>query len=118
MGFERLLMLQIAQITTLVVIVWVATRTIARNHAHLSYVLWLVVVLKCVTPPIWSSPIGLFSWLCASDAMPHDRLVLTDYQGGLGSDHEATTGIGAAAQRPSMPFVASEMGIVDVEIVN
>jgi beta-lactamase regulating signal transducer with metallopeptidase domain len=32
-----------------------------RRRPHLAYVLWLAVLIKSVTPPIWSSPLGVFS---------------------------------------------------------
>jgi len=63
MQFESLLGTHILQITIVAGVVWLTTKSITRKHAHLSYVLWLVVLVKCVTPPIWSSPVGVFSWL-------------------------------------------------------
>jgi len=36
----------------------------------LAYVLWLVVILKCVTPPVWSSPTGAFSWARVDISQP------------------------------------------------
>jgi beta-lactamase regulating signal transducer with metallopeptidase domain/protocatechuate 3,4-dioxygenase beta subunit len=53
---------QLWQVTALVAIVAVATRLVCRRRPHLAYMLWMLVVLKCVTPPLWSSPAGLFSW--------------------------------------------------------
>jgi beta-lactamase regulating signal transducer with metallopeptidase domain len=37
-----------------------------RRRPHLAYLLWIVVILKCLTPPVWSSPTGLFSWALVS----------------------------------------------------
>lgn len=37
------------------------TRRIAPNKPYLAHGLWLVVLAKCVTPPLWSSPVGVFS---------------------------------------------------------
>jgi bla regulator protein BlaR1 len=34
----------------------------ARQRPHLAHTLWMVVILKCLTPPLWSSPTGIFSW--------------------------------------------------------
>ena len=53
---------QIWQVTALLAIVAVATRLVCRRRPHLAYMLWMLVVLKCLTPPLWSSPAGLFSW--------------------------------------------------------
>src|SRR5690606_28334293 len=51
------------QVTLLVVLVAVVVRLFARHRPHLAYVLWLLVLLKCVTPPLVSSPTGLFCWV-------------------------------------------------------
>jgi len=40
----------------------------------LAYVLWLVVILKCVTPPVWSSPTGAFSWARVDISQPTPAL--------------------------------------------
>jgi beta-lactamase regulating signal transducer with metallopeptidase domain len=57
---------QLWQVTLLVLAVWLTVRYTARNRPHLASVLWLVVLIKSVTPPLWSSPSSLFSWLQAS----------------------------------------------------
>lgn len=54
---------QLWQVTLLILLVWLLTRWLARNRPHLAHALWLVVLVKCVTPPLWSSPSGLFCWL-------------------------------------------------------
>ncbi len=51
------------QVTLLVVVVALVTRLLARNRPHLAYALWLVVLVKCLTPPLWSSPTGIFCWM-------------------------------------------------------
>ena len=53
---------QLWQVTALVVIVAGLTRFACRRRPHLAYLLWLLVVVKCLTPPLWSSPTGVFSW--------------------------------------------------------
>ncbi len=63
MSLEKLLVVQSMQIAALAIVVWLLSKTIARKNVHLSFALWLVVLAKCVTPPIWSSPVGVFSWL-------------------------------------------------------
>ncbi len=54
---------QLWQVTVLVVIVAALVRTVARNRPHLGYVLWLVVLVKCVMPPLFTSASGVFCWL-------------------------------------------------------
>lgn len=51
------------QLAALAIVVALCVRYAARNRPHLAHALWLVVLLKCVTPPVWHSPIGVFSWL-------------------------------------------------------
>ncbi|HKD37402.1 MAG TPA: M56 family metallopeptidase, partial [Pirellulales bacterium] len=68
---------QIWQVTLVAAAIAVLTRLSCRNRPHLAYVLWLIVLIKCLTPPIWSSPTGVFSWagrervaIVAADATP------------------------------------------------
>ncbi len=58
-----LVLSQLWQVTLLVLAVAILVRLLARNRPHLAYALWLVVLVKCVTPPVWSSPSGVFCWL-------------------------------------------------------
>src|SRR4051812_3996240 len=37
-----------------------------RRRPHVAYVVWIAVLVKAVTPPVWSSPVGLFSWAAAT----------------------------------------------------
>ncbi len=54
---------EVWQLTVLIVAVAAASRLVARRRPHLAYALWLLVLLKCLTPPVWSSPTGIFSWI-------------------------------------------------------
>jgi len=63
MEFAHMVFSQMWQVTALILFVLVTARFVARNRPHLAYVLWLVVLVKCVTPPLWTSPSGVFSWL-------------------------------------------------------
>ena len=49
------------QVAVLSGIVWLVVRYATREHSHVSHMLWTLVLIKCLTPPIWSSPVGLFS---------------------------------------------------------
>ena len=51
---------QLWQLTSLIVVVGFLARTVFRNRPHVAMVLWLLVLVKCVTPPIVSAPFGLF----------------------------------------------------------
>ncbi len=54
------------QIALLAIVVAIVTRTIAKNRPHLAHAMWILVLIKCVTPPIWGHPLGLFSRLQAA----------------------------------------------------
>ncbi|MES2788334.1 MAG: M56 family metallopeptidase [Planctomycetota bacterium] len=82
------------QVTALILAVWFAVRVAARNRPHLASVLWLVVLMKCVTPPIWSSPCGLFSWLQSEHTLVSSpatsALELESHPGQIDGDSDAT----------------------------
>ena len=50
------------QVTAVAAVVGLFVTICCRQRPHLAYVLWLVVIIKCLTPPLWSSPTSLFSW--------------------------------------------------------
>ncbi len=54
---------QFWQVTAVCLLVGVTTRLACRRRPHLAYLLWMLVVLKAITPPLWASPTGLFSWI-------------------------------------------------------
>ena len=54
---------QFWQVSLLIPIAIFAIRLGFRRANHLGYFLLLLVLLKTITPPIWSSPTGVFSWL-------------------------------------------------------
>jgi beta-lactamase regulating signal transducer with metallopeptidase domain len=74
---------QVWQVTILIIAVWLLTRLAMARRPQLAFLLWMVVIVKCVTPPIWSSQSGAFCWLrsptdggrCSTEmtdpAMPH-----------------------------------------------
>jgi beta-lactamase regulating signal transducer with metallopeptidase domain len=60
-------------VTLLVVGVWLVLRMVGRDRPHLACALWLVVLLKCVTPPLVSSPSGIFCWLQRAETAVEGR---------------------------------------------
>ena len=60
-----LLWTQTWQIAVLAIIVAVFARFAAKNRPHLAHVMWVLVLIKCVTPPLWSHSFGVFSQLQA-----------------------------------------------------
>ncbi|MDX1927251.1 MAG: M56 family metallopeptidase, partial [Pirellulaceae bacterium] len=49
------------QLTLLASLVWCVARLFAKNRPHLAHALWILVLIKCVVPPAWSSPTSLFN---------------------------------------------------------
>lgn len=58
-----LVLTQVWQVALIAMVVWTLTRTIVKNQPQLAHLLWALVLLKVITPPIWSSPTSVFSWL-------------------------------------------------------
>ena len=56
-----LLMTQTWQIAALAMIVAVVVKLAAKNRPHLAHALWILVLIKCVTPPLWGHSLGVFS---------------------------------------------------------
>ncbi len=54
---------QFWQCSVLVLIVWLICRLGRFRRSHLTCLLWLIVLLKFITPPVWSSHTGLFCWI-------------------------------------------------------
>ncbi|QEG39284.1 M56 family metallopeptidase [Roseimaritima ulvae] len=58
-----LLIQQSAQVTVLIVCVLGLVRLCAKNRPHLAHALWGLVLLKCLTPPIFALPLSPFCLL-------------------------------------------------------
>ena len=56
-----LLLTQTWQIAALAIIVAVVVKLAARNRPHLAHALWILVLIKCMTPPLWGHSLGIFS---------------------------------------------------------
>lgn len=56
-----LLLRQTIQVLLVCIAVWIVLRYFAKNRPHLGRVLCVVVLLKCLTPPVFSSYFGIFS---------------------------------------------------------
>jgi len=51
------------QIAAVALFAVIASRLGAHSRSHLALLLWTVVFVKCLIPPLWSSPLGVFSWV-------------------------------------------------------
>lgn len=58
----QILVRQLWQFSVVALAVGVVAR-VCRRRPHVVYVLWALVLVKSLTPPIWSSPTGVFSWV-------------------------------------------------------
>ena len=53
---------QLWQVTLVALVVAILVKAFGHRRPHLAYLLWLLVIAKCLTPPVFSSPTGVFSW--------------------------------------------------------
>jgi bla regulator protein blaR1 len=65
----RIAWVQLWQVTIVALVVGTVVRLCCRDRPSLAYALWMLVVVKSIVPPVWSSPTGLFSWALASSAV-------------------------------------------------
>lgn len=59
----RLVLTQVWQVGLLAAVVWILTKKFTQNQPQMAHLLWGLVLIKVITPPVWSSPISVFSWL-------------------------------------------------------
>jgi beta-lactamase regulating signal transducer with metallopeptidase domain len=60
---------QLVQLTLAIVVASALTWLFCRRGPHLAYAIWVLVLAKSLTPPIWSSPLGVFSWAASRQAV-------------------------------------------------
>jgi len=62
---------QFVQLSILILIIAGIVKLIGRKaRPQLAYLLWTLALVKCLTPPLWSSPTGVFSWSLAYCSPP------------------------------------------------
>ena len=61
---------QLWQVTAVAAAVALLVKMGCRHRPHLAHALWLVVLVKCLTPPLWSSPTSIFSWAAREPGTP------------------------------------------------
>jgi bla regulator protein BlaR1 len=54
---------QFWQVSVLALLVGLVAKTVCRRWPHLAYLLWMLVIVKALLPPIMASPVGVFSVL-------------------------------------------------------
>jgi beta-lactamase regulating signal transducer with metallopeptidase domain len=60
---------QVWQVTLVAAGIGIFNGLFCRRRPHLAHLLWLVVLVKCLTPPLWSSPTGVFSWASRAETV-------------------------------------------------
>ena len=69
---------QFWQVTLVAIIVGFVVKLACRRRPHLAYILWMVVLLKALTPPLWSSPTSVFSWTARGPEIAANTGLLDD----------------------------------------
>ncbi|UCC96846.1 MAG: M56 family metallopeptidase, partial [Phycisphaerales bacterium] len=72
------LLTQSWQIAVLVVVVAAATLLLGNKSAHVRYLLWLIVLAKCLVPPFLTVPLAVLpeERVSTLSAMPEDRIAV------------------------------------------
>ena len=91
-GLARLAWVQLWQVTMVALVIGMVVRLCCRDRPSLAYALWMLVVVKSIVPPIWSSPTGLFSWALAGSAVAPSPLTRNSV--GIGRVPATTAPIG------------------------
>jgi beta-lactamase regulating signal transducer with metallopeptidase domain len=110
-----LLWTQLWQVTVVAAVVFAASKALASDRPHLAHALWVLVMLKCITPPVFSSQLSAFSWLTAEPIAVASFIEGAAIPSGMGLEGDVliprpvvveAPGFGAAAQgtHPSEDF--------------
>ena len=59
----------LVQVSVIAFAVVISVRIWGSNRPHLAHILWALVLIKCVTPPVFSSYLSPFSWASAQPSM-------------------------------------------------
>jgi len=105
---------QIWQVTVVILAVALAARIAGRHRAHLAHLLWMLVLVKALTPPLVSTPWSVFEWIRWPDLVSqHEpalgRFVTLANSPQLDSNLPANAGVAAGAAEPE--------GIVDDDAI-
>jgi len=98
--YAWLLSWHVVQVTIVALVVWPLARAVSDKNAHVAHLLWALVLIKCVTPPVFAAPTSPFCWIGGS----HTNVVATDT--------EVASVIPLAINRDVLPVVASSKNLV------
>jgi beta-lactamase regulating signal transducer with metallopeptidase domain len=63
-----LLLWHVVQVTIVALVVWPLARAVSSRNAHVAHLLWALVLIKCLTPPVLAAPTSPFCWVGESQA--------------------------------------------------
>ena len=98
---------QIWQVTAVAAIVFLTVRLLAKDKPHLAHMLWALVLIKCITPPTFSSHISLFSWLSADMGVPLSQPIDIEFTG----EAERVANSGIATDAPGLNLWLKRDGV-------
>ena len=102
---------QLWQATAAIVAVALLTRLFCRRKPYLAYLLWMVVLIKCLTPPVLSSSFGAFGWTQTRSSAP------TESRSGPRADADAIDSAPLADARAPAPAEVAPAEVAPAEVV-
>ena len=111
----RLIGSQLWQVTLLIPVLIVVIRLTCRKRSHLAYGLLLVALVKCITPPVFTSPVAVFGWLEGrQSALPQGPAVVNASEDApaIAASEQATlpqNGSDVAPPKPTQPVADAAM---------
>ena len=105
---------QVWQVALIAVVVWPMTKTIVKNQPQLAHLLWALVLLKVITPPIGSSPTSVFSWLGSGSSQ--QQSARTAMANPMTNGESTTSTLTVNSDDPAVAAAASKlMELIDVK---
>lgn len=89
----QVLAIQSVQLAVVIVAVGALATTLGRRRPHLAHALWLVVLVKCFTPPWLTSPTSAFGRWQQRSEQPTPVVAAAQHDARLELSHDAANGI-------------------------
>jgi uncharacterized protein (TIGR03067 family) len=96
-GLARLAWVQVWQVTVVALLMGAVVRFCCRERPRIAYALWMLVVVKSIVPPVWSSPTSLFGWALVGSAAVRPDVAGDPH--GVSIGPPATTPVGGGPAR-------------------
>ena len=106
---------QICQVTAVAIVVWIVTRILASDRPHLAHVLWMLVLIKVLTPPIWSSPASPFCWM---NCLTQNSQIVTENETQQSPEVNSIAGHTNPQPRSTVPSSLSQTTPVSPAVTN